>query len=63
LVALARPCASFAHQIGCSSEEAGLLLIGASIHDISKLSISEHILNKPARLQAFCEMAPEHFMD
>jgi len=49
---LGQMAASFAQQIGCSSEEAGLLSMGASIHDLGKLSISEHILNKPARLTA-----------
>jgi hypothetical protein len=42
----------FAQHIGCSSEETELLSVGARIHDIGKLSISEHILNKPARLTA-----------
>jgi response regulator RpfG family c-di-GMP phosphodiesterase len=42
----------FARDIGCSAGETELLFIGSSIHDIGKLSISEHILNKPARLTA-----------
>lgn len=49
---LGQMAASFAQQVGCSSEEAKLLSMGASIHDLGKLSISEHILNKPARLTA-----------
>ena len=49
---LGQMAASFAQHAGCSSEEAGLFSIGASIHDLGKLSISEHILNKPARLTA-----------
>ena len=43
---------SFARYIGCSADEAQMLSIGAAIHDIGKLSISEHILNKPASLTA-----------
>ncbi len=43
---------AFARYIGCSVEEMELLSIGARIHDFGKLSISEHILNKPARLTA-----------
>jgi HD-GYP domain-containing protein (c-di-GMP phosphodiesterase class II) len=42
----------FGQQVGCSSEEIRLLVTGAGIHDIGKLSISESILNKPARLTA-----------
>ena len=44
--------ALFAQHIGCSAEEAEMLSIGARIHDIGKLSISEHVLNKPGRLTA-----------
>ena len=44
--------ALFAKHIGCSEAEATLLSVGARIHDIGKLSISEHILNKPGRLTA-----------
>ncbi|HSB09839.1 MAG TPA: HD domain-containing phosphohydrolase [Blastocatellia bacterium] len=42
----------FAQYVGYSPEEAQLLSVGARLHDIGKLSISEHILNKPARLTA-----------
>lgn len=49
---LGKSAALFAKYIGCSPEDAELLSIGARIHDIGKLSISEHILNKPARLSA-----------
>lgn len=42
----------FARHIGFSEEEAELLAIGAGIHDVGKLGINEHILNKPARLTA-----------
>ena len=42
----------FAQHIGCSAEDSKLLSIGARIHDIGKLSISEHILNKPTQLTA-----------
>ncbi len=42
----------FAEYIGCTEEERQILSIGASIHDLGKLSINEHILNKPARLTA-----------
>lgn len=41
---------AFAKYLGCSAEETELLSVGARIHDIGKLSISEHILNKSARL-------------
>lgn len=43
---------AYARFIGCASRDAELLSIGARIHDLGKLSISEHILNKPARLTA-----------
>lgn len=43
---------AFAKFIGCPARDAELLSIGARIHDLGKLSISEHILNKPARLTA-----------
>jgi HD-GYP domain-containing protein (c-di-GMP phosphodiesterase class II) len=49
---LGEGAALFAQYIGCSSEEIELLSIGARIHDIGKLSISEHVLNKPGRLTA-----------
>jgi putative nucleotidyltransferase with HDIG domain len=42
----------FAQHIGCSEEDSELLAIGARIHDIGKLSINEHILNKPTQLTA-----------
>lgn len=42
----------FAKYVGCPRQEAELLSVGARIHDIGKLSINEHILNKPARLTA-----------
>ena len=42
----------FAQHAGYSAEDAELLSIGAHIHDIGKLSINEHILNKPTRLTA-----------
>lgn len=43
---------AFAKHIGCSNDETEIITIGAAIHDIGKMSISEHILNKPARLTA-----------
>jgi HD-GYP domain-containing protein (c-di-GMP phosphodiesterase class II) len=49
---LGESAVQFARHIGSSAEEAELLFIGARIHDIGKLSISEHILNKPTRLTA-----------
>lgn len=49
---LGESAARFAKHIGCSAEEMELLCLGARVHDIGKLSISEHILNKPARLTA-----------
>jgi len=42
----------FAQHIGRSAEELEMLSIGARIHDIGKLSISERVLNKPGRLTA-----------
>lgn len=42
----------FAQYVGFTPDEAKLLSVGARIHDIGKLFISEHILNKPARLTA-----------
>lgn len=42
----------FAKYIGCPAEDVELLSFGARIHDIGKLSISEHLLNKPGRLTA-----------
>ncbi|WP_317930213.1 HD-GYP domain-containing protein [Halioxenophilus sp. WMMB6] len=53
---LADKIVHFADHVGCSAEERHLLGIGASIHDVGKLSINEHILNKPTRLTA-SEMA------
>lgn len=44
--------AGFAGYLGFSADDAELLSVGARIHDVGKLSISEHILNKPARLTA-----------
>lgn len=40
----------FAREIGLSQEDTELLSIGAGIHDIGKLSISDYILNKPSQL-------------
>jgi putative two-component system response regulator len=42
----------FAQHVGYTTEEAQLLSVGARMHDIGKLFISEHILKKPARLTA-----------
>lgn len=42
--------AQFGRRIGLSEQEATLLGIGAGIHDIGKLCINEHVLNKPSRL-------------
>lgn len=42
----------FAQHLGCTPGDIELLSIGARIHDIGKLTISDHILNKPARLTA-----------
>lgn len=40
----------FAKYASLSEEETNLFAIGAGIHDIGKLSISDYILNKPAKL-------------
>lgn len=42
----------FAERLGCSVEEVEVAAIGAHIHDIGKLAISDQILNKPGRLTA-----------
>ncbi|MBX9798966.1 MAG: HD domain-containing protein [Burkholderiaceae bacterium] len=42
--------AQFGRYIGLPEQEAKLLGIGAGIHDIGKLCINEHVLNKPSRL-------------
>ncbi|HET6603826.1 MAG TPA: HD domain-containing phosphohydrolase [Xanthomonadaceae bacterium] len=42
----------FSSRLGLSREESELLEMGARLHDIGKLSISESILNKPGRLTA-----------
>lgn len=49
---MSETAAGFAGYLGMSMEDAELLSIGARIHDLGKLSISDHILNKPARLTA-----------
>ncbi len=49
---LGKLAAAFARHLGYASRDVELLWIGAHIHDLGKLSISEHILNKPARLAA-----------
>lgn len=47
---VARYTTSLAERVGCGADEIELATIGAQIHDIGKLSISEHVLNKPGRL-------------
>jgi len=42
----------FAQYASLTVEETSILSIGAGIHDIGKLSISDYILNKPAKLSA-----------
>lgn len=42
--------AKFAKRIGCSAEEIEVFSVGMQMHDLGKMSISEYILNKPARL-------------
>ncbi len=42
----------FGQYAALTEEETSILSIGAGIHDIGKLSISDYILNKPARLTA-----------
>jgi HD-GYP domain-containing protein (c-di-GMP phosphodiesterase class II) len=41
---------SFAKLIGLSLEESEFLAIGAGMHDIGKLHISDYIINKPSQL-------------
>ncbi|MBV6447254.1 HD domain-containing phosphohydrolase [Nitrosomonas sp.] len=41
---------SFARLIGLSLEESEFLAIGAGMHDIGKLHISDYIINKPSQL-------------
>lgn len=40
----------FARSIGLSHQDSNFLMIGAGIHDVGKISISDYILNKPAQL-------------
>jgi HD-GYP domain-containing protein (c-di-GMP phosphodiesterase class II) len=49
---LGESAVEFARHADCSSEETAVLVMGARLHDIGKLAISDHILNKPARLTA-----------
>tara|TARA_R110002110_G_scaffold415835_1_gene657238 strand:- start:69423 stop:70001 length:579 start_codon:yes stop_codon:yes gene_type:complete len=42
--------ANFALHLGYSSQDAATFKMGAEIHDIGKMAIPEHILNKPSRL-------------
>ncbi|MDE2149839.1 MAG: HD domain-containing protein, partial [Gammaproteobacteria bacterium] len=44
--------ALLAEAIGYSADDVKLISLGACLHDIGKLSISEYILYKPARLTA-----------
>jgi putative two-component system response regulator len=37
-------------RIGCTPSEIKLIAIASAMHDLGKMSINEHILNKPARL-------------
>lgn len=47
---MSETAAGFAGYLGMSMDDAEILSVGARIHDLGKLSISDHILNKPARL-------------
>ncbi|WP_018232228.1 HD-GYP domain-containing protein [Thioalkalivibrio thiocyanodenitrificans] len=49
---LGESAALLAQHLGYSSRETDLLCFGARVHDVGKLSLSDHILNKPARLTA-----------
>jgi len=40
----------FCRRIGCMPAEIGLISVASGIHDVEKMSINEHILNKPAKL-------------
>ena len=42
--------AALGKAIGCSREDIRILSIGAQLHDIGKMSLSENILHKPGRL-------------
>jgi HD-GYP domain-containing protein (c-di-GMP phosphodiesterase class II) len=54
LIRMKDQVATFAQYASLTDEETNLLSIGAGIHDIGKLSISDYILNKPAKLTS-CE--------
>lgn len=47
---VAECCWLLALKCGLSSEEAGLLRMAAPMHDMGKLAIPDHILNKPGKL-------------
>ncbi|SFK63650.1 HD domain-containing protein [Nitrosomonas aestuarii] len=47
---ISKNAALFAQHIGLSQQDNECLIIGASVHDIGKMSISDYILNKPAPL-------------
>jgi HD-GYP domain-containing protein (c-di-GMP phosphodiesterase class II) len=43
---------ALATRISCTTDEIEVLSIGSRLHDLGKVSLSEHILNRPARLTA-----------
>lgn len=42
--------AQFADTLGLTEDETQMLMVGAQVHDIGKLSINSYVLNKPGRL-------------
>jgi putative two-component system response regulator len=48
-------------RIGCTASETELMTVAAELHDLGKMAINEHILNKPARLtKAEFELVTQH---
>jgi putative two-component system response regulator len=52
VIRMSRYCQVIARRAGFSEEEAELLLNAAPMHDVGKIGIPDHILQKPAKLDA-----------
>jgi putative two-component system response regulator len=50
IIRMSHYAAALATQVGFSKEEAGMVLIASSLHDIGKVAIPDSILLKPAKL-------------